>query len=44
VTAVSIRDRINVSSHVGYNVSGTASAFWLDRISARNANAARRMQ
>jgi len=44
VTELSILDRIKVSSHVGYNVFGTASAFWLDRISARNANAARRMQ
>jgi hypothetical protein len=44
VSELSILDRIKVSSHVGYNVFGTASAFWLDRISARNANAARRMQ
>jgi FkbM family methyltransferase len=33
-----------VSSHVGYNVFGTASAFWQNRINALNANAARRMQ
>ena len=32
-----ILDRIKVSTHVGYNVFGTASAFWLDRISALNA-------
>jgi hypothetical protein len=44
VTELSILDRIKVSSHVGYNVFGTASAFWLDRISALNANASRRMQ
>ena len=44
VTELSILDRIKVSSHVGYNVFGTASAFWQNRISALNANAARRMQ
>jgi FkbM family methyltransferase len=44
VTELSILDRIKVSAHVGYNVFGTASAFWQDRISALNANAARRMQ
>ena len=44
VTELSILDRIKVSSHVGYNVFGTASAFWLDRINALNANAARRSQ
>jgi FkbM family methyltransferase len=44
VTELSILDRIKVSTHVGYNVFGTASAFWQDRISALNANAARRMQ
>jgi FkbM family methyltransferase len=44
VTELSILDRIKVSSHVGYNVFGTASAFWQDRISALNANTARRMQ
>jgi FkbM family methyltransferase len=44
VTELSILDRIKVSSHVGYNVLGTASAFWQDRITALNANAARRMQ
>ena len=32
VTDLSILDRIKVSTHVGYNVFGTASAFWLDRI------------
>ena len=37
VTELSILDRIKVSSHVGYNVFGTASAFWQDRISAINA-------
>jgi len=44
VTELSILDRIKVSAHVGYNVFGTASAFWQDRIDALNANAARRMQ
>ena len=44
VTELSILDRIKVSSHVGYNVFGTASAFWRKRIDALNANAARRMQ
>jgi FkbM family methyltransferase len=44
VTELSILDRIKVSSHVGYNVFGTASAFWQNRISALNANASRRMQ
>ena len=42
VTELSILDRIKVSTHVGYNVFGTASAFWHDRISALNA--ARRAQ
>jgi FkbM family methyltransferase len=41
VTELSILDRIKVSTHVGYNVFGTASAFWQDRISALNANAGR---
>ena len=44
VSELSILDRIKVSSHVGYNVFGTASAFWQDRINALNASAARRMQ
>ena len=44
VNELSILDRIKVSTHVRYNVFGTASAFWQDRISALNANAARRMQ
>jgi FkbM family methyltransferase len=44
VTELSILDRIKVSTHVGYNVFGTASAFWQDRINALNANAARRAQ
>jgi FkbM family methyltransferase len=44
VTELSILDRIKVSSHVGYNVFGTASAFWRNRIDALKANAARRMQ
>jgi FkbM family methyltransferase len=44
VKELSILDRIKVSSHIGYNVFGTASAFWQGRINALNANAARRMQ
>jgi FkbM family methyltransferase len=44
VKELSILDRIKVSSHVGYNVFGTASAFWQSRINALNANAGRRMQ
>jgi FkbM family methyltransferase len=44
VTELSILDRIKVSSHVGYNVFATASAFWQDRIDDLNANAARRVQ
>lgn len=37
VRDLSILDRIKVSSHVGYNVFGTASAFWQDRFAALNA-------
>ena len=44
VTELSILDRIKVSTHVGYNVFGTASAFWQNRVAALNADAARRMQ
>jgi FkbM family methyltransferase len=44
VTDLSILDRIKVSTHIGYNVFGTASAFWLDRINALNAKTARRAQ
>jgi FkbM family methyltransferase len=44
VDDLSILDRIKVSTHVGYNVFGTASAFWLERIDALNANPARRVQ
>ncbi|MEA2865011.1 MAG: hypothetical protein QOC84_2967 [Bradyrhizobium sp.] len=44
VTDLSILDRIKVSTRVGYNVFGTASAFWLNRIEVLNANAARRLQ
>jgi FkbM family methyltransferase len=44
VTELSILDRIKVSSHVGYNVFATASAFWQNRVNALNANAARRTQ
>jgi len=44
VTELSILDRIKVSSHVGYNVFGTASAFWQNQFDALNAAAACRMQ
>jgi FkbM family methyltransferase len=44
VTELSILDRIKVSSHVGYNVFGTASAFWQSQINALNADATGRMQ
>lgn len=44
VSDLSILDRIKVSTHVGYNVFGTASVFWLDRINVLNAKTARRMQ
>jgi len=44
VTELSILDRIKVSTHVGYNVFGTASAFWQGRIDAMNAKTPRRMQ
>lgn len=44
VSELSILDRIKVSTHVGYNVFGTASAFWQDQINALNASAARHMQ
>ncbi|CAN5518055.1 FkbM family methyltransferase [soil metagenome] len=44
VTELSILDRIKVSTHVGYNVFGTASAFWQDRIHSLNASAPRRAQ
>jgi FkbM family methyltransferase len=44
VTELSILDRIKVSSNIGYNVFGTASAFWQSRIQALNANAAHRAQ
>jgi FkbM family methyltransferase len=42
VTELSILDRIKVSTHVGYNVFGTASAFWENRVHSLNASAARR--
>jgi FkbM family methyltransferase len=42
VTELSILDRIKVSTHVGYNVLGTASAFWENRVHSLNASAARR--
>jgi FkbM family methyltransferase len=44
VTELSILDRIKVSTRVGYNVFGTSSSFWLDRIGALNTNAARPAQ
>ena len=42
VTELSILDRIKVSTHVGYNVLGTASAFWENRVHSLNASAVRR--
>jgi FkbM family methyltransferase len=44
VNELSILDRIKVSTNIGYNVFGTASAFWQDRIDALNAKTARRVQ
>lgn len=44
ITELSILDRIKVSAHVGYNVFGTSSAFWQDRIHSLNASASRRAQ
>jgi FkbM family methyltransferase len=44
VTELSILDRIKAASNVGYNVFGTASAFWENRIHSLNASAARRTQ
>jgi FkbM family methyltransferase len=44
VTELSILDRIKVSSHIGYNVFGTASAFWQSQFNALNVGAARRVQ
>jgi FkbM family methyltransferase len=44
VSELSILDRIKVSTHVGYNVFGTSSAFWQERINALNASTSRRMQ
>jgi FkbM family methyltransferase len=44
VTELSILDRIKVSSHIGYNVFGTSSTFWQERIAALNASAGRRLQ
>jgi FkbM family methyltransferase len=42
VTELSILDRIKVSTHVGYNVLGTASAFWENRLHSLNTRVARR--
>ncbi len=36
---LAILDRIKVASHVGYNVFGTSSAFWLERFERLNARA-----
>jgi FkbM family methyltransferase len=41
VTELSILDRIKVASNIGYNVFGTASAFWENRIHSLNALAKR---
>lgn len=42
VADLAILDRIKVASNVGYNVVGTASAFWQARIQNLNASAAKR--
>ncbi|MFC0243198.1 FkbM family methyltransferase [Rhodopseudomonas telluris] len=42
VVDLAILDRIKVASNVGYNVVGTASAFWQARIENLNASAAKR--
>jgi FkbM family methyltransferase len=42
VVDLAILDRIKVASNVGYNVVGTASAFWQARIQHLNASVARR--
>jgi FkbM family methyltransferase len=44
VVDLAILDRIKVASNVGYNVVGTASAFWQGRIRSLNASAAKRVQ
>jgi FkbM family methyltransferase len=44
VVDLAILDRIKVASNVGYNVVGTASAFWQGRIQSLNASAAKRVQ
>lgn len=36
---LAILDRIKVASHVGYNVFGTSSVFWLERFARLNARA-----
>lgn len=43
-TELSILERIKLSTHVGYNVVGTANSFWQNRINMLNADATRRMQ
>jgi FkbM family methyltransferase len=42
VNDIAILDRIKTMSHVGYNVFGTSSAFWEERIYGLNSGAARR--
>lgn len=44
VDSLAILDRIKVATNIGYNVFGTASAFWQDRINRLNADASRRVQ
>lgn len=43
LTDLKILDRIKVATHVGYNVFGTSSAFWLDRFTKLNTRAQRRV-
>jgi FkbM family methyltransferase len=42
VSDIAILDRIKTMSHVGYNVFGTSSAFWEERIYGLNSGATRR--
>ena len=42
VNDIAMLDRIKTMSHVGYNVFGTSSAFWEERIYGLNSGATRR--
>lgn len=41
LTELSILDRINTASHVGYTVFGAGNSFWLDRFNRLNTAAGR---